>query len=177
MEVLRGGFIHFGGSRAGFWHDMLHQHPELFTRCLEAAFSDEHPTAWRACYLIDNTTEKYPELLEPHIEKFCKRLPSLNNSSQKRHFTRMLTRSAIPEAWLGTVVSTCFKWICSQEPPAVKVHCMQIIFQAGEKEPDLLQELKIVIEAQWEVEGKGFRSRGRKLLKAIGDQRKMKGNS
>ncbi|PSK84656.1 hypothetical protein [Prolixibacter denitrificans] len=177
IELLRGGFVNFGGSQSGFWHEALHSNAALFNRCLEAAFSDELPTAWRACYLIDNTTEKYPELLEPHIEKFCERLPSLSNSSQKRHFARMLTRCVIPEEWLGTVVNTCFEWLYSQEPAAVKVHCMQIIFHAGKKEPDLLQELKAIIEEQWEMESKGFRSRGGKLLAAIEDQRKMNGNS
>jgi len=176
IEMLRGGFVNIGGNQSGFWHEALHSNPALFNRCLEVAFSDEHPAAWRACYLIDNTTEKYPEQLEPHIGKFCERLPSLENSSQKRHFARILTRVAIPEEWLGIVINTCFDWLYSQEPPAVKVHCMQIIFQAGKKEPDLLQELKAIIEEQWDTEGKGFRSRGRKLLAAIDAQRKMDGN-
>jgi hypothetical protein len=177
IELLRGGFSHFGGSQSSFWQETLHRNSALFDQCLQAAFSDEHPTAWRACYLIDHTTEKYPELLEPHIAKFCERLPSLANSSQKRHFVRMLTRCRIPEEWLGTVVHTCFGWLHSQEPTAVKVHCMQLIFQAGRREPDLWQELKVTIEAQWDAESKGFRSRGRKLLAAMGAQRKMNGNS
>jgi|GEM_PF-1205264 len=177
IGLLRDGFINIGGNKAAFWHEALHANSSLFNGCLEVAFSDEHPTAWRACYLIDATTEKYPELLRPHVEKLCERLSSLDNSSQKRHFTRMLSRSVIPEKWLGTVINTCFEWLYAAEPPAVKVHCMQIIFEAGKTEPDLLVELKAIIEEQWDTASKGFRSRGGKLLTAIGAQRKRNGNS
>lgn len=148
---------------------------KLFQQILEVAFGNVKQAGWRAAWIIDKTTEKDNGRLTPHIERMARHLPHLTNSSQKRHFTRMLVRNELPETVLGIVVDCCFIWLASNEPAAVKVNSMQLIYNITRHEPELGPELAAVIESRFDLESKAFQSRGRKILKALLPEKPTRG--
>ena len=88
---------------------------------------------------------------------------------KKRHFLRMLTSHEISEEHSGFMVEYCLKAFQSaKEPVAVKVHAMQILFNIAQKEPDLKEEIALVIEHEMEYHATaGILSRGKKLLSKL----------
>jgi len=140
---------------------------DLFDRTVNHAFHFEIPKIWRMWWYIDRASENRPDIIEPYIKRIARSLPLLPDSSIRRHFTRILTRHNIPEECLGTVVDKCFEWLLSNEPPAVKVNSLQLLYNITLIEPDLKGELIAAIESQYEEGSKGFKNRAEKTLAAL----------
>ena len=89
-----------------------------------------------------------------------------------RNSMRILSSQDVPERLQGYLLEICFDFLMSTKVPvAIKVHAMQVIFNISQNEPDLLNELRMVIEEQMPYGTTGFKSRGRKILKRIGKLR------
>lgn len=145
--------------------------PELFSALMEIAlYNPEHKT-WRAAYLADKIHDNCPELILPYLNKMAERLETEKNPGKKRHFLKLLSMNEIPEKHFGFLVDFCLETMVSEEPPAVRVHAMQILFNISEKEPDLKQEILAQIEHEMEYHATaGILSRGKKLAKKLRKQ-------
>ena len=144
-------------------------HPELFSGLMEIALYHPNQKTWRAAYLADKIHDDYPELILPYIELIIKQLTAETNSSKKRHFLKLLSMNDIPENHFGFLVDYCLEKLTSaKEPPAVRVHAMQILYNISEKEPDLKPEILAIIEHEIEYHATaGIISRGSKLVKKL----------
>jgi len=91
----------------------------------------------------------------------------------KRNTVAMLCEFAIPEHLYGEVVSICFDYLADFDTKVgIKCFSMSVIWKICQYEPDLSNELKLLIEEQMEYQTNGFKSRGRKILKAMAKQGK-----
>lgn len=144
-------------------------HPELFAKLIDIALNNPEKRSWRASYLADLIHDNFPELLKPYIEKIILKLKTEENSSKKRHFIKLLSMNAIPQQHIGFLVDFCLETLGSaKEPPAVRVHAMQVLFNISENEPDLKPELLAIIEHEMEYHSTpGILARGRKLAKKL----------
>ncbi len=127
-----------------------------------------HERAWRATWLMDKVYDEAPELIRPYIPKMIKLIPSLKCESKQRQLLKLISCEPIPKNVSGKFINCCFDYlITSTTAVAVKVHAMQILFNFAQQEPDLKNELALVIE-ECMIEGTtGFNARGRKLLKKL----------
>lgn len=132
---------------------------------MEIALADEHKNSWRAAWMADKIHEKNPGIIVPFIEKMIAKLDDNLSQGSKRHFLKLLSLHEIPEKHFGFLVDFCFAALGSaKEPPAIRVHAMQILYNISEKEIDLKPELLAVIEHEMEFHGTaGIKSRGSKL--------------
>ena len=74
----------------------------------------------------------------------------------------------VPENLIGEVVDICFGLMESNNTPiAVKVFSMTVLANISIKEPDLKNELALIIEDQMPYGSVGFRNRGAKILNKI----------
>jgi hypothetical protein len=65
-------------------------------------------------------------------------------------------------------MNTCFGFIESMtEKPAIKAFSLTVLFNLSVQYPDIRPELKAIIEDRWDYESAAFKSRGRKILKAL----------
>lgn len=144
-------------------------HPEYFSELIEIALYNSEPKTWRAAYLVDKIHDKYPELILPFLEPIIQKLETENNTSKKRHFLKLISMNEIPEQHFGFLVDFCLKALTSdKEPPAVRVHAMQILYNISEIEPDLKPEILAIIEHEIEFHSTaGIISRGTKLAKKL----------
>ena len=149
--------------------DMVFQKPELFAALFQIFLRNEEPVSRRAAWVIDIVTEKYPELIAPHLGRIIEMLSEFHHDGLKRHSLRMLARSPFPsEEEMGLLMNICFDWLLSAtEAVAAKVYCMEILYRISQIEPDLKKELADSIEWRMNEETAGFRSRGQKLLKKL----------
>jgi len=147
-------------------------HPEYFSALMDIALRHPEQKSWRAAYLVDKIHDDYPELILPFIEPMIDWLKTENNTSKKRHFLKLLSMNEIPGQHHGFLVNYCIDQLTSaKEPPAVRVHAMQILYNISENEPKLKPEILALIEHEMEYHATaGILSRGSKITKKLRKQ-------
>ncbi len=136
---------------------------------IDIAFYSNYSKSWRAAYIVDKINDDFPELLLPYLEKMILQLEEEKSSSKKRHFLKLISMKSVPEKYFGFLVEYCLEALSSaKEPPAVRVHAMQILYNISETEPGLKPEILVVIEHEMEFHSTaGILSRGRKLTEKL----------
>jgi hypothetical protein len=158
----------FGRAYTNYLVGLIKGKPELFNDFMAIYLANEEPVSRRAAWAVDTYAEQYPEMLAPYLEIMVEALASFEHDGLKRHTLRMLSRSQLPKENLGKLINICFDLLVSvPEAPAIKVHCMEILYRVSETEPDLKKELADSIEWRMNEETAGFRARGRKILKDL----------
>lgn len=139
--------------------------PEKLSILVRFVLNGREPLASRAAWAIDGIDEKYPYLLSPYISGFIKALPDFVHPGTRRNILKILTRKSIPEKFHGMLVEHCFKWLMNRDTPvAIQVHSMQIIANLALIYPELMPELKEVLESRIQTSQPGFKSRAKRIL-------------
>ena len=128
----------------------------------------EHERAWRATWLMDKVYDEAPQLIRPYIPQMIKLISSLKCESKQRQLLKLISCEPLPQNVSGEFINCCIDYlIFSTTAVAVKVHAMQILFNFTQQEPDIKNELALVIE-ECMIEGTTeFNARARKLLKKL----------
>lgn len=144
-------------------------YPEHLDVLMTHGFDDSQPENWRAIWMVDKIHEKHPELVIPYLPAMTDFLLTTQNAGKKRHLLKLISLHDIPEEKMAIMLNYCFDAFTSaDEPVAVRVHAMQILFNIALKEPDFANELISLIEHEIEYHGSaGISSRGGKLLKKL----------
>lgn len=127
--------------------DKLKNDPELEKRFWAEAFSQEQPYAWRAAWVVDHLSDKYPEVIEPYKHKLYTLLPTLSNDGLKRHFMRMLLKLPPDYERIGENIDLFFNWMVTPgEAVCTKAWSLSLLMKLVEVEPDLTNELVAYLE-------------------------------
>lgn len=149
----------------------ISNNPIYYDFLMDVALNSNEKNSWRAAWVIDKIHETHPQLILPYKEKIIQKLKAVSNLSKKRHFLKQISLLDIPDEHFGFLADYCLNTLSSAEPPAVRVHAMQILYNISEKENDLKPELIHVIEQEIEYRSTaGITSRGAKLLKKLRKQ-------
>jgi hypothetical protein len=142
--------------------------PKLFKELLDIMFDSPPPLPHRASWVVTAITDKYPELLKPHLKKIIAHIEQFGHSGIRRNLLRSIAVFDIPKPLQGKLFDMCHRWLHSRfEPPAVKVHCMQILYNISNSEPDLKKELKLIFEELTDHESAAIKSRSKQLLQKL----------
>jgi len=143
--------------------------PQHLNILMNLALDDSDPRNWRAAWMVDRIHEKHPELVIPYLPAMTDFLLTTQNAGKKRHLLKLISLHPIPEDRMVTLLNYCIDvFTAANEPIAVRVHAMQILFNIAQEEPDFGGELIDLIEHEIEFHGSaGISSRGRKLLKTL----------
>lgn len=121
-------------------------------------------TSWFLYMLLkeDNT------LIYPYLPKIIKGLKDPPHVSYTRSAMRIFQNIDIPEEHQGTLYDFGSSLIQDiKEPVANKVFAMTMMYHIAIPFPELMQELKMILETQYPYEMPGFKSRTRKIIKEI----------
>lgn len=139
-----------------------------FAELIYLFLGDEYRVTQRATWAITHCAEKYPSLILPHLKKIVSRLENPAPAAVKRNIIRIFQWIEIPENLQGRVAEMCFRFLCSKdEAIAVKVFSMTVLHNLSKLHPGLKNELRSAIEEQMPYASAGFKSRGKKILKAL----------
>ena len=129
-------------------------------------FSGQPLIVQRAAWVVGIVGEAHAALFQPYIKKMTVKMKQPGvHAAVKRNFVRILQTIDIPRTMLGAVTNLCFDLLTSpKEPIAVKVFSMTVLARIAHQEPDLEQELRLVVEQQLPLSGAGFRSRAKRVL-------------
>ena len=140
-----------------------------FAALMRLFFKGEYRITQRAAWPLSNIVRLHPGLITPYFK------PLLDNLDKKdlhvavvRNTIRLLQDVDIPGKYHGRVMSQCFAYVAAPETPvAVKAFSLTVLENLSKKYPDILPELKLLIEEQWDQAPPAFRSRARRILKMI----------
>lgn len=150
--------------------------PARFRKLMDCFFDPYHRLVLAATWILTKAIELHPLMLKPYLPQLVAQLTNLNNAKHHiRNSLRILELIEIPETFHGLVMNTCFEFV--QDPKteiAIKAYSLTIIYQLSKTYPEIQDELKCIIEEQWDHETAAFKSRGRKILNQINKSRKKK---
>ena len=149
---------HFIGNDEQRFADLMH----LF-------LNDEYRVCQRAAWVVGILSEKYPHLIEPYLETMLLNLEKPVHNAVKRNTVRILNDlNIIPEHLLGLTATICFNFISTPSVAvAIKAFSMRILFKICLVEPDLKNELQLIIEDMLPHESAAFVSTGKDVLKKL----------
>jgi hypothetical protein len=142
--------------------------PSLIPVLYEFMFSSDKQIQWRSAWVLDHVHDEQAELVNPLLPKMVRDFPKFTNDGVKRHIAKILSLSNLGKLANGDLINTSFEWLMKEQTPiAVKVHCMQILYNICDTYPDLKPELRLVIEELLPNQSAGFKSRAKKLLQYL----------
>jgi hypothetical protein len=139
-----------------------------YAQMMEYFLNGDEQLAKKSAWILGHVTEKYPELVKPWLEPMIKKIGQDNvHGALKRNAIRILQFAEIPKKVQGIVTNLCFKFLSSQkEETAVRTFAITVIGNIAKDQPELMNELEIVVRQQIPCSAPAFRARARMVLKS-----------
>jgi len=139
-----------------------------FADLMDLFLGDEYRVTQRAAWVVGHTADHNPQLFQPYLRPLIENLQNSVHDSIKRNTLRVLQDIDLPEDLLGLAADICFGFLNDpKEAVAVRVFSMTVCYNICVKEPELANELQLVIEEYLPHGTAGFKSRGKKILKLL----------
>jgi len=140
-----------------------------FKELMKCFMSNEYRLAQRAAWSVSWAARKKPEMIRPYIKDLVSQMQRTDiHPAVVRNSVRVLEQIEIPEKFHGEVMNTCFHFIETPSTPiAVKAFSLTTLYNLSKYYPEIKQELKLIIEENWDTETAAFRARGKKILALI----------
>jgi len=138
-----------------------------FDELFHLFLTDEYRVVQRAAWPITYCVEDHPEFVKKHFAKVLKALekPGVHDSV-KRNSIRFLQYIDIPKRFHGQVMDICFRFFSSPtEAVAIKAFSITVLQKLAKLYPEIINEIKLIIEERWDYETPAFKARAKKLLK------------
>ncbi|MEM7104034.1 MAG: hypothetical protein AAF502_12935 [Bacteroidota bacterium] len=123
----------------------------------------------RAAWAVMHYASRNKNSMLPYVAQMLKNLekPKLHDAVI-RTTVRVWSETDLPENFLGEIFELCFNYLNNpKEKVAVRVFSMSVLFNIVKKEPELAEELRLVIEDHLPHGTAGFKSRGKRILKSL----------
>lgn len=164
MNIKEQLLVEISRKNTDFIAHYIGNNPNLFKEVLDLIFSGKPPLPLRAAWVVTAVTDKHPELLKPYLKKIISNLKKFEHPGTRRNLLRYISYNEIPKNMEGILYDTCYQYVLSKdEPPAVKVYSMQIMYNIALKEPELLREVKLIVEGYLDHDSAAIKSRSRHL--------------
>jgi hypothetical protein len=136
---------------------------ELFYLFLD----DEYRVVQRAAWPVSYCVIAHPNFICKHWGSLIKNLqkPNLHNAV-KRNSIRLLQDIAIPKKYQGQIMNICFSYVENPlEAVAVKAFSLTVLGNLAKQYPEIIPEIKLLIEEQLGRQTAAFKSRAKLFLK------------
>jgi hypothetical protein len=146
--------------------------PERFEELMRCFLSNEYRLAQRAAWSVSWAAQNDPQLIKPYIKDLVAQLSRKDvHHAVIRNGVRILQQVEIPQPLHGELMNNCFRLIESPlTPAAIKAFSLTTVFNLSKLYPEIKQELKLIIEERWNDETAAFKTRAKKILKALQNQ-------
>lgn len=123
--------------------------------------------AQRASWPLGYAAVANPCLIDKHFKELLENVKKKGvHNAIKRNTVRILQDICIPEDFQGDVMNLCFDYLMSpEEKPAIKAFSLTVLQNLSVQYPEILPELRTIIQDRWDFESKAFQSRARKILR------------
>ena len=142
---------------------------ERFGELIDLMHDSKPPIPQRAAWIMTTVTDKYPWLIQPYLKKFIKNLPNYTHPGLIRSVLRQFCQIEFPPNLKGEIFELSYNFLLdTKQPVAIRVFAMQILYNISATEPDLKNEVKLVLESLYDdFASAGISSRAGRLLKKL----------
>ena len=143
---------------------------QRFDELVHIFLNDEYMVVQRAAWPMSYSVIAHPRLIKKHLKKIVLNLkkPGIHDAV-KRNTVKLLQEIDIPKPLQGNVMDICFEYVADpQEAVAVKAFSLSILAKLARHYPEIIPEIKLLIEDQLPHQTPAFISRAKKVLKEIG---------
>jgi hypothetical protein len=143
--------------------------PKRFAVLMDLFFSAEERNVIRCAWVLAHCADLHPELILPWIPRLVKSAAEPNApGAVQRNVVRVLQFVDIPRRHQGRAANLCFNFLQDPKIPiAVKAFSMTVLANIARHEPDLKQEIALVIEQMLPYGSAGIQARAKKVLKQL----------
>src|SRR3954468_9694382 len=141
---------------------------ERFAELMRIFFEGEYRLTQHAAWPMSYCVQNHPGLIDPYLKKIVEKLSNPNEpAAVTRNIVRLLQDVDVPKKYHGKLMTACFNFLQSNETPvAIKAFSMTILHNLSSQYPEIIREVKTIIEERWPFESAAFRSRARNFLKS-----------
>jgi len=141
--------------------------PKRFAELMKLFFAGEYRLTQRAAWPMSYCAELHPELIRPYLSKL---LDCLERDDQhdavRRNIVRLLQYIEIPKRLTGKVYARCVDLIDDAcQPVAVRAFAMTVAARIAKSEPDLMNELRLIVSKHLPHSTAAFQVRAREILR------------
>ena len=155
-------------QQADFIADIVLSKPSYLDELLNIVFRNQEPISRRASWPLRIISERDKNILEPYISTIIKRLPEIDNVAIQRAFLAILVNVNIPEENYVELLQFTFDILINPgSQVASLIYSTDIFYKISLNEPDLLNELKLILEQLLPFGSAGVKSKCRKTIKKI----------
>lgn len=125
--------------------------------------------AQRAAWPLSYCAIAQPALVSKHLKKIINNLavPGIHDAV-KRNTMRFLQHTDIPSTLQGNVINICFEYLAHpKEAVAIKAFSLSVLCRLAFRYPEIVPEIKMLIEDQLTQQSPGFKARAKKVLKRL----------
>ena len=139
---------------------------EKFNALFNLFLNDEYRITQRASWSLSKCVETHPEFINKLLGKLISNLQKPNlHDSVKRNTIRLLQYVNIPKKYHGEVMHICFSYVeAPKEAVAIKAFSLTVLGRLAKDYPEILPEIKLLIEEQLPHQTAAFKSRAKKML-------------
>lgn len=139
---------------------------ERFAELVRVFFAGDYRTMQCAAWPISHCVERNPSLVYPYLERLVDLLDRKDvHNAVRRNVARLLQFVEIPEDLRGKAYALCVDRVDdADEPVAVRVFALTVAARIAESEPDLMNELKLIVKKHLSHTTAAFHSRARRIL-------------
>lgn len=140
--------------------------PERFSDLMSIFFGDHFRLAQRAAWVVSHVAESSPGLVQPYLSKMVTCLTSKKvHDALKRCVLRSLQYLEIPEKLEGKIYSISLDLVDEpREPAAIRVFAMSAAAKIANGQPDLMNEISLIVNKHIEHSSAAFRARARMIF-------------
>jgi len=129
---------------------------------------NKHPLSWRSMWFLEHLAAENRAVAQPYLNAIVKAFPSFKFDGQKRSAMKILLMFPVKYYDYEMMLNTAFDLLLSNdEPVAVRMFSMRLLFEIVKIEPELKGELKESITFIIPHAQKGLLSAARDVLKRL----------
>lgn len=141
--------------------------PKRFAELMKLFFAGEYRLTQRAAWTMNYCAERHPKMILPYLPKLldCLEREDLHDAV-RRNVMRLLQHIEIPKRLTGRVYAHCVDFIDDAfQPVAVRAFAMTVAARIAKSEPDLMNELRLIVSKHLPHSTAAFKVRAREILK------------
>lgn len=147
----------------------ISRNPEDFSIIYQLTTDQERTVSWRALWVCEKLSEKYPSWFAPLQEEITEHLFGCTHDGSKRLLLSILDNLPPAEPFPVRLLNFCLDRMFSpQESIGVQSLCIRVAYLLCRREPELLGELRVILEnTEMEYFSKAVASAVKNTLKKI----------
>lgn len=124
----------------------LNESSNRFKEAIQITLSDYQPQSWRAAWIINHSTNKNDERLQPFVVQFTSILLTKEDGHQ-REILKILLKMEIPEDLEGVLFDKSVTiWEDVAKSPSVRMIAFKVIVKIATHYPEMKNEISFLVQ-------------------------------